>query len=59
MQSELLRNHQLKIGLAIIPKFLKKRKLQKVKTTHPQMYNSSIVWEYFAKKRKVFSEIKF
>lgn len=43
---------------ANIPKILKKRKEQKIKKTHPQMYNSSIVWQYFVKKRKTFKEIK-
>jgi GT2 family glycosyltransferase len=42
---------------ARIPKILKARKLQKIKQNHSQMYNSSIVWQYFAKKRKTFSEL--
>ncbi len=45
-----------------IPRFIKKRKAlikQNQKYTHPQIYKFSIVWNFFIRKVKKFSELNF
>ena len=45
----------------LISSFLKKRKLQKSKMNNPNLkgrYNGWVVWDYFAKGKKYFSQLE-